>query len=260
MEQVGQRTGAVAQKQRDPVDLRGFLRLKRGQLRFGEAQVDMLAFEIEVVRQSALRPFGQNPGAFAQVVDVRAGHGKVALGTAQREIGLCHVAGEGQPRLIEKGALLGDVGIGRFDAASHLAPEVDFPRSVETALVERVGFPQQLGESVAVGPADLVEQARAGAEFTLALPWTVAVALTCGRPCEAVTSRWTRACAKWSAAVRKSGLAVKARRSSSSRTGSRNPCHQSGGSGAASASAGRKASDPLCQLVQSAGATAVGLW
>jgi hypothetical protein len=65
---------------------------------------------------------------------------------------------------------LGDVGIGRFDAASHLAPEVDFPRSVETALVERVGFPQQLGESVAVGPADLVEQARAGAEFTLALP------------------------------------------------------------------------------------------
>jgi hypothetical protein len=152
MEQVGQRTGAVAQKQRDPVDLRGFLRLKRGQLRFGEAQVDMLAFEIEVVRQSALRPFGQNPGAFAQVVDVRAGHGKVALGTAQREIGLCHVAGEGQPRLIEKGALLGDVGIGRFDAASHLAPEVDFPRSVETALVERVGFPSSLARASRLAP------------------------------------------------------------------------------------------------------------
>jgi hypothetical protein len=48
-------------------------------MRFRGAQVDMLAFEIEVVRQSALRSFGQKPGAFAQVVDIRAGHGKVTL-------------------------------------------------------------------------------------------------------------------------------------------------------------------------------------
>src|SRR3546814_11879079 len=74
--------------------------------------------------------------------------------------------------MAEQCGLFGKVGIGGFERAADPAPEVEFPRYVEAALIEGKRLGQQFRECVGIRPAAArhdVEQPGAGAILALAL-------------------------------------------------------------------------------------------